>query len=131
MGLWERICGALVELEGASDAEESPGAWHVTRHPNGIAGFLLNGNAAHRYAPQTSITAQSLARIADQCAAQSPERTAEQSAAQSPERTAEQSAAQSSERIAEQCAAQSPERTAEQSAAQSSERTAEQSAEAS
>lgn len=80
MGLWERICAALVELEGASDAEETPGAWHVTRHPNGIAGFLLNGNAAHRYAPQTSITAQSLARIADQCAAQSSERIADQSA---------------------------------------------------
>ena len=68
MGLWERICEAQVAREGASDGQN--GVWHMTRNPNGIAGFLLNGNPTHRYVPCTTITAQSLARLADECAAQ-------------------------------------------------------------
>ena len=69
MGLWERVCEALIEKEGASDdASGQEGAWHVTRNPNGIASFLLNGNPTHRYVPCTAITAKSLAQIVEECA---------------------------------------------------------------
>ncbi|MBQ9493259.1 MAG: hypothetical protein IJR54_05925 [Oscillibacter sp.] len=72
MGLWERLCDALIAREGASDmvsAAGQNGVWHVTRNPHGIAGFLLNGNPTHRYVPCTAITARSLARLAEECAA--------------------------------------------------------------
>ena len=69
MGLWERVCNALIEKEGASDdASGQEGAWHVTRNPNGIASFLLNGNPTHRYVPCTAVTAKSLAQIVEECA---------------------------------------------------------------
>ena len=74
MALWERICDALVAREGASDdASGQEGVWHVTRNPNGIAGFLLNGNPTHRYVPATSMTARTLAEITDECAAVKPD----------------------------------------------------------
>ena len=65
--LWERICARLVAEEGESDDEARPGAWHVTRNPLGIAGFLLNGNPTHRYVPMSRITARSLADLVDEC----------------------------------------------------------------
>ena len=66
MALWERICDALIAREGTS---ENQGVWHATRNPNGIAGFLLNGNPTHRYVPCTAVTARSLAALVDECAA--------------------------------------------------------------
>ena len=70
MALWERICETLVAREGASDdVSGQEGVWHVTRNPNGIAGFLLNGNPTHRYVPATAMTARTLAEIVNACAA--------------------------------------------------------------
>ncbi len=63
--LWRRICEKLVEEEGASDDPVRRGSWHVTRNPMGIAPFLLNGNATHRYVPKSAVTAVSLAGIVD------------------------------------------------------------------
>ena len=64
--MWERICNRLIEEEGQTEDPDNPGAWHVTRNPNGYAPFLLNGNATHRYVPRSHITAASLARIVDE-----------------------------------------------------------------
>jgi hypothetical protein len=63
---WETVCGALIEDEGSSDnADGSLGCWHATRGAAGLAGFLLNGNPAHRYVPKSAIDAGALADIVE------------------------------------------------------------------
>ena len=67
--LWKRVCDRLIAEEGQSDDPQSCGAWHITQNSLGIAPFLLNGNATHRYTVISKITAVSLARIVETCQA--------------------------------------------------------------
>ncbi|MCR5814321.1 MAG: hypothetical protein K6G15_07505 [Desulfovibrio sp.] len=59
--LWNKLVDWLLDWEGSSDQEGHPGAWHVVTNARGErADFILNGNAAHRYAKKTELNADTL-----------------------------------------------------------------------
>ncbi|MBO4336101.1 MAG: hypothetical protein J5846_09795 [Desulfovibrio sp.] len=59
--LWDKLIDWLLDWEGSSDQEGQPGAWHVVTNARGErADFILNGNAAHRYARKTKLDADTL-----------------------------------------------------------------------
>ncbi|MCR4667093.1 MAG: hypothetical protein K5657_07345 [Desulfovibrio sp.] len=59
---WDALVDWLIEWEGSSDTEGKPGCWHIVKNANGDrADFLLNGNAAHRYVPESRLDIEKLA----------------------------------------------------------------------
>jgi hypothetical protein len=59
--VWSRLCEEIIQLEGESlPTPEGCGCWHIIRHDQLVAPFLLNRNPAHQYVPETSLNAQKL-----------------------------------------------------------------------
>ncbi|MBO4369629.1 MAG: hypothetical protein J5803_05980 [Desulfovibrio sp.] len=59
---WDALIDWLVDWEGSSDTEGNPGCWHVVTNASGErADFILNGNAAHRYVPESRVTIDHIA----------------------------------------------------------------------
>jgi hypothetical protein len=62
--VWSRFCEEIVKLEGESiPTPQGCGCWHIIRHGQLVAPFLLNRNPAHQYVPKTCLNARKVLEL--------------------------------------------------------------------